>query len=260
MTREELELLIIVVLLCVLAVMLLTMILMRNVSKRQETEIHLYKMYTKPLEDLIREIRARQHEFDNHLNAILNMHLTVDSYDELVRAQSDYIFSIVDDKRNSYIPLLKISDKVLAGFLYTKMVSVKKPVEFEAEIGTGTIVTRTPEKDIIEVVGTLIDNAVDACDDENRRIKLFISSVGADTPSTDDDKLIVEVMNEHEPIPMSEMSHFFEKGWSTKSKEKNMRGFGLYNAKRIITDHKGQITLENKEIDGRNYIFFRVEL
>ena len=39
-----------------------------------ENEIRSYQMYIKPLEELVREIRARQHEFDNHMNAILNMH------------------------------------------------------------------------------------------------------------------------------------------------------------------------------------------
>ena len=57
---------------------------------------------------------------------ILNMHIVIDNYDELVKSQHDYIFSVVDDKKNSYLPLLRISDKVLAGFLYTKIVSVKK--------------------------------------------------------------------------------------------------------------------------------------
>ena len=229
-------------------------------TRRQRDEIRLYQMYTKPLEELIKEIRARQHEFDNHLNAILNMHLTVDDYDELVRAQSDYIFSIVDNKKNNYMPLLRLSDKVLAGFLYTKLSSVIKPIEFEVELGSETIVTRTCERDIIEVVGTLIDNAVDACDEENNHIKIFISSVGYDTPTTDDDRIIFEIMNEFPPVPMGTMAHFFEKGWSTKSSANCMRGFGLYNAKRIVMHNSGEITVENREIENRNYVAFRIEM
>ena len=249
-----------VALICVTLILVVFIFYAKVTDRRRREEIMLYKMYTKPLEELIREIRARQHEFDNHLNAILNMHLTVDNYDDLVRAQSDYIFGVVDDKRNSCIPLLKISDKILAGFLYTKMVSAAKPVEFEAEIGTGMIVTNTPENELIEVAGTLIDNAVDACDENNKKIKLYISSMGADTKTTDDDKFVFEVSNEHPVIPMNQMQHFFDKGWSTKTGKSNSRGFGLYNAKRIVMQHKGEITVENKEIDGRNYIVFRIEL
>lgn len=260
LTSDTMSMFFLVALIIVTLVFVVFVFYARVTDRRRREEIMLYKMYTKPLEELIREIRARQHEFDNHLNAILNMHLTVDNYEDLVRAQSDYIFGVVDDKRNSCIPLLKISDKILAGFLYTKMVSAAKPVEFEAEIGTGMIVTNTPENELIEVCGTLIDNAVDACDESNKKIKLYISSIGADTKAADDDKFIFEVSNEHPVVPMNQMQHFFDKGWSTKSGKKDSRGFGLYNAKRIVMQHKGEITVENKEIDGRNYVVFRIEL
>ncbi len=230
-----------------------------EVYQKQESEIQMYQMYTKPLEELIREIRARQHEFRNHLNAILNMHLTVDNYDELVRTQADYILSVADDRKNSYMPLLRISDKILAGFLYTKLVTATKDVDFSIEIGANQIVTNALEKDIVEVIGTLIDNAVDACDPQNRAIKLFLSSYGAETKDSVDDKLIFEIMNEHPPIPMKELTRFFERGYSTKSTKGN-RGYGLYNARRIIKQYNGEITLENRTLQGRNYICFHIEL
>lgn len=235
------------------------MVRMYEVYQKQESEIQMYQMYTRPLEELIREIRARQHEFRNHLNAILNMHLTVDNYDELVRTQADYILSVADDKRNQYLPLLRISDKILAGFLYTKIVSATKDVEFAVEIGANRIVTNAMEKDIIEVLGTLIDNAVDASDADNRTIRLFLSSNGSDTKDTTDDRLIFEIMNEHPPVPMKELTRFFERGYSTKSGKGN-RGYGLYNARRIVKEYKGEIILENRTIDGRNYVCFHIEL
>ena len=230
-----------------------------EVYQKQESEIQMYQMYTKPWEELIREIRARQHEFRNHLNAILNMHLTVDNYDELVRTQADYILSVADDRKNSYMPLLRISDKILAGFLYTKLVTATKDVDFSIEIGANQIVTNAMEKDIVEVIGTLIDNAVDACDPQNRAIRLFLSSYGAETKDSVDDKLIFEIMNEHPPIPMKELTRFFERGYSTKSTKGN-RGYGLYNARRIIKQYNGEITLENRTLQGRNYICFHIEL
>ncbi len=230
-----------------------------EVYQKQESEIQMYQMYTRPLEELIREIRARQHEFRNHLNAILNMHLTVDNYDELVRTQADYILSVADDKRNNYLPLLRISDKILAGFLYTKLVTPSKDVDFSIEIGANRIVTNAMEKDIIEVIGTLIDNAVDASDPENRIIRMYLSSYGSDTKDTVDDRLIFEIMNEHPPVPMKELTRFFERGYSTKSAKGN-RGYGLYNARRIVKQYKGEITLENRTIEERNYICFHIEL
>ena len=64
--------------------------------RQKENELRLYQNYLIPLEELVKEIRAKQHEFDNHLNAILNMHLTIDNYEELVAKQSEYIKSWQD--------------------------------------------------------------------------------------------------------------------------------------------------------------------
>ena len=50
-----------------------------DLIRNQEKELKMYRLYIRPLEELVKEIRARQHEFDNHINAILNMHLTVDN-------------------------------------------------------------------------------------------------------------------------------------------------------------------------------------
>ena len=71
--------------------------------------------------------------------------------------------------------------------------------------------------------------------------------------------MIFEIMNEHPPIPMNELTRFFERGYSTKSTKGN-RGYGLYNARRIIKEYKGEITLENRTLEGRNYICFHIEL
>ena len=93
--------------------------------KKQANEIKTYKMYIQPLEELTKEIRARQHEFDNHLNAVLNMHITIDNYDELVKRQSEYIKDMYIEDSRQLIALLKISDKILAGFIYSKIVIIR---------------------------------------------------------------------------------------------------------------------------------------
>ena len=81
--------------------------------QQKESELKLYQHYIQPLEELVKEIRAKQHEFDNHMNAILNMHLTVNNYEELVERQSAYITEVAkDDDSRKYLPLLRISDKV----------------------------------------------------------------------------------------------------------------------------------------------------
>lgn len=140
--------------------------LSNDIIREQEKELKMYRHYIQPLEELVKEIRARQHEFDNHLNAVLNMHLTVDSYEELVSRQSEYVKAISREGGSQYLPLLKISDKVLAGFLYSKIVSSREGIETEIEVRSREIISRVSEHSLIEIVGVLVDNAYEACPEE----------------------------------------------------------------------------------------------
>lgn len=222
-----------------------------SIYQRQQKEIQMYQMYVKPLEEFIKDLRARQHEFDNHINALLNMHITIDSYEELVKAQSAYMSSLVARKENRYFPLLRISNKVIAGFIYSKLISINEDVHVDLMVGSKEIFTNVPEQDIVEVVGTLIDNAVEASQKESNHIKMFITSK--------DEKLIFVIKNQHEKVPISELSHFFERGYSTKT-DSDKRGLGLYNARMIVNRWNGEIYVENEMSDNENYLTFRVEL
>ncbi|MFA9464518.1 MAG: sensor histidine kinase [Velocimicrobium sp.] len=220
-----------------------------DIIAKQEKELQMYRLYTKPLEELVKEIRIKQHEFDNHMNAILNMHVTIDCYDELVLEQSKYVKEIYDDHSRQFINLLKISDKVLAGFLYSKILEAPQEICFDIHVEGKTILSQAGEHNMIEVVGTLIDNAIEACTDENNEIKMVVGSTN--------DKLVFELWNMHPAISLEEIGHFFEKGYSTK---KGNRGLGLYNAKRITEQCQGELTVSMEQMKEMNYICFRVEL
>lgn len=222
-----------------------------DILEKQEKELSMYRLYTKPLEELVKEIRIKQHEFDNHMNAILNMHLTIDNYEDLVTEQSKYVKEIYDDHSRQFINLLKISDKVLAGFLYSKILEASKKVKFDIHVHGKTILTQASEYNLIQVIGTLIDNAVEACNGENNAVKMMVGSK--------EDKLIFEIWNKHPKVSMEQMSRFFEKGYSTKG-DGDRRGFGLYNAKRITEACRGELTVSMEEMQGDSYICFRVEL
>ena len=59
-------------------------------AKEIETELKMHELYSEPFQGLIDNIRLKQHEFDNHLNAIYSLHLTCHTYEELVEAQNNY--------------------------------------------------------------------------------------------------------------------------------------------------------------------------
>lgn len=218
--------------------------------QQKEKELMMYQMYIQPLEELVKEIRAKQHEFDNHINAILNMHLTVDNYEELVERQSAYITEAVkENDGRQYLPLLRISDKILAGFLYSKIVRAPEYVRTELNVKNLEIISGISEHHLIEIVGTLVDNAYEACTEELNRVIMVLDS--------EDDKLVFEVKNRMRNVKLEDIGHFFEKGYSTKDGE-GKRGLGLYRAKLLTERYQGEITVSTDFIDERNYICFKV--
>ena len=203
--------------------------------RQKENELRLYQNYLIPLEELVKEI--------------LNMHLTIDNYEELVAKQSEYITEIArEDDSRKYLPLLKISDKILAGFIYSKIVRAPEYVRTDIRVWNKEIVSGISEHHLIEIVGTLIDNAYEACTEEKNQVLIEIDS--------QNDKLIFTIKNQVENIGLGEISHFFEKGFSTKEDGKK-HGLGLYNAKMLVNRYHGEITVE---IEERKYISFVVAI
>lgn len=217
----------------------------------QERELKIYKLYIKPLEELTKDIRAKQHEFDNHMNAILNMHVVIDNYDELVKAQSSYAKEIYEVKGRSNPALLRISDKILAGFLYSKIISAPAFIDVDIQVLNQQIITSVSEHSLVEIIGTLVDNAFEACTEELNDVDMLLDAK--------DDKLIFAIKNKVRDVTMGEISLFFEKGFTTK-KNKEGHGLGLYQANQIAQHYGGNITVELQEYGAYQEICFRVEI
>ena len=217
----------------------------------QERELKIYKLYIKPLEELTKDIRAKQHEFDNHMNAILNMHVVIDNYDELVKAQSSYAKEIYEVKGRSNPALLRISDKILAGFLYSKIISAPAFLDVDIQVLNQQIITSVSEHSLVEIIGTLVDNAFEACTEELKDVDMLLDAK--------DDKLIFAIKNKVRDVTMGEISLFFEKGFTTK-KNKEGHGLGLYQANQIAQHYGGNITVELQEYGTYQEICFRVEI
>lgn len=225
--------------------------LSNDVIREQEKELKMYQLYIQPLEELVKEIRAEQHEFDNHINAILNMHLTVDTYEELVLRQSEYMNGIKREGEAKCLPLLRISDKVLAGFLYSKIVSAREQgITTEIEVRSKEIISRVSEHSLIEIVGVLVDNAYEACSEGEAQVRMVVDSRK--------DHLFFQIYNPYSRVSLEELGHFFDNGYSTKDKDEGRRGVGLFRAKQLVQQAGGEIVVGQEEIDSRNYIQFTV--
>lgn len=222
-----------------------------SILKRQEEELKIYKLYIHPLEELTKDIRARQHEFDNHMNAVLNMHVTIDNYDELVAAQSAYCKEIYEAKGVSTPALLRISDKILAGFLYSKILGAPTYAKVEIQVLSQQIITSASEHNLVEILGTLVDNAFEAATPQLPLVEMVLDSK--------EDKLIFMIRNQVQGLTMGDISRFFQKGYTTKD-NRECRGLGLYQANMIAQQFGGEITVELTDGEESQEICFRVEI
>lgn len=217
-------------------------------AKEVETELKMHELYADSFQGLVENMRLKQHEFDNHINTLYSQHYIWTTYDELVKAQKDYCQSIM--KENQFNKLLTIEGSVVIGFLYAKFIEIDKcGIDICYKIRIGSKKMDIPDYKIIEILGNLLTNAVEALKKEDTLNKLFVMFID------EEDFFEIEVRNESAIINLNEIDSFFDKGYSKKG---DGRGLGLYNVKCICEEYLLDIIPENMEIEGRNWLSFKI--
>lgn len=217
-------------------------------SKEIETELKMHIFFSESFRNLIDDIRLRQHEFDNHISAIYSLHYTCDSYEKLVIAQNEYSQAVL--KENRYNKLLKADNPLLIGFLYGNFVKIEKlGVKITYQIKIEDFDVGIPIYKLVEILGNLLKNAVEAMKDEidDKAIHVTVIEVNG--------QFDLEVRNRSKYINYEEIESFFKKGFSKKGKN---RGLGLYNVKNICNEYSLCILCENKLLDKINWLSFTV--
>lgn len=217
----------------------------------KEMELQAYKVYEESFKNLITEVRVRQHDFKNHINAIYIQHMMCHTYDELVERQKKYCEDIVYENR--FADLLRLGDTMIIGFLYGKLTEADaKGIGVQYRFACGELKTEIPMYKLITILGNLLNNAIEALEN-NETKQLF---VGMDE---DEKQLHMEVRNTNEAIAWCDVTSLFKKGYSTKGNGRG-RGLGLYSIKKMSREYGFDILFANKEIDGENWVSFEIRI
>lgn len=217
------------------------------VTLRDHTELRALSTELETIRGFAHSLNAQAHEAANQLH-------TVVSLIELGRAQEALDYATAELELSQHL-----TDVVLAGIAVPELAAlvVGKAAEagergVELQLGAGA---RVPDgvadpRDLVTIVGNLLDNAVDAALDgpEPRWVRL---DAGPDGPG-----FVLSVTDSGPGLP--DADDVFVSGWSTKPHDGRLgRGLGLALVHRAVHRHGG--TVEAGRADGAGAAF-RVRL
>lgn len=193
-----------------------------------------YEKYNQVYKELISDIRHRQHDFDNHLQAFYSIGMSCDSIEEVRKEQCKYLNEI--QKQNKSYRLLKENvSSVLTAFLYIKFNEMEKQgVSVNYRIAIDQFDKCVPFPDIVELVGNLLDNAMEATKKTEYSKIYYYMEEG-------NNYINIIIENPYDWIDGERFDIYLRDG---KSSNGNKRGFGLTNASRIIDRYQGLLEVK----------------
>lgn len=216
-------------------------------AERKRTQLEMNRLYYDAYDELILLIRERQHDMKNHISAILGMIYTIDNYEELVENQKKYCDDVMEKSKETKL-LLSIGNPLIAGFLYRKFQEAQKnEIAIDCKVSSKESNYIIPEYEVIEILGILIDNSIEALETSKNGKKILVQ---IDDQSQEIRILVANISRYYRP---DEISKFFQKDFTSKGKG---HGIGLTKLKKIVKEKEGDISVTNEEIEGDNYLQF----
>lgn len=210
--------------------------------RHQEKQLAAYDEYMPMVEQLITQVRARQHHHTNEIQSIISLMYTHKDYDSLTSAMQKYI----DDSSKTSPPeyLLKLNLLLVSGFLFQKECQAAKlGIHIHYEFSTYRLISQAPEYVLVELFGILLDNAIEAVSSGSLIVVSISSEYG---------KIIFRTRNDGYILTAEDRANFFAKGYSKKpaNTEQKHSGIGLYHLKDIVLNqYHGTIALWNEGTD-----------
>lgn len=196
-------------------------------------QLNQYQQYNMVYMNLISEIRHRQHDFNNHIQAIYSMSMACESIDELRKEQCEYIQKLERDNQ-AYSLLKENVSSILVAFLYIKLKRITdQGIDLKYSINVNRLEKIIPFPDIVELIGNLLDNAVEATiKQEIKNIRLILEE--------NDQQFHLEICN---CFDWDEKDKIYF-GLDGKSKKGYGHGYGLTNVNKIVDKYNGLLQVK----------------
>lgn len=219
-------------------------------SVERQKQLDAYQTYLPIIENLIEQVRIRQHDYHNNIQSIRSLGYSCTDYESLKT-------SLLDTTEHYLLPdiqslLLKLNMHLVAGFLVSKSIEAQRNHKaLHIEIGSYYLQTQRTEYEIIEYIGILIDNALEATPTYSD-IYVKISSKH--------NKLIFQIQNPGPTLTPEFCKNIFSRNYTTKCITSTCHGIGLYKLNKYVQEFHGELCLENTEINQQTYIKFQLTI
>jgi len=214
-----------------------------SVRSIKEYEIlKISKEYNEVINEIVQEIKQRQHDFVNYKNTIRGIVDVVDE-DKIRNVIKNYINDedIYDNKINE---LVYIDNVIIRSIIYRNMCKAKKHnINFKYRVDNNVLDNIFRYNEISNLLNNLLNNAFEEvikedCIKKNIEIKV----------SNENKASHLMIKNQIADSNHLNINEMLTRGYSTKNT--GTRGYGLYNVEQIVTSHKGcmEIKVESEEI------------
>ncbi|WP_235558626.1 ATP-binding protein [Nocardioides sp. Leaf285] len=233
------------------------------VSLRDHTELRSVTGELDAVRGLTESLRSQNHEAANRLHTVVSLiemgrpEEAVDfATEELQVAQllADRVVGATGDPVVAALLLGKTSEAVERGI----------ELVITGEVRDGSEV---PARDLVTVLGNLVDNAFDAVTSRpERRVHVDLRTDPSTNPSTDPStglggrqrepdggRLLVTVGDSGPGLDPDSAARVLERGWSTKASAGHGRGLGLALVSQVARRHHGEVTVGVSALGGAEF-------
>lgn len=214
-----------------------TVVTLRDVTELQSLmgELDSERGFTQAL-------RSQAHEAANRLHTVVSL-IELDRAEEAVdfaTAELELAQALTDQV------VAAVSEPVLAALLLGKTAQanergVELVVSQESSLDDGLLPDTLPARDLVTILGNLIDNAVDAAQGSVE------SGAGASrvtvTALTEDSLLVLRVSDTGAGVDPAHAEAVFQRGFTTKPAGPGGRGLGLALVRQAVARHEGTLTV-----------------
>ena len=213
-------------------------------TTQEQKELKMYQTYLPVVENLISDVRQKQHNYANSLQSIRGLAFSCKDFNALKNA---LLQNTREDLYSDYrVELMRLNRPLFAGFLFSKIISAEqKGISVQIEMQTYHVASSIPEYELVSCIGILLDNAVEASS-SGETIWITLGDISG--------KMIFEIDNKGNFLNADFCRRIFTKGYSTKKKGDGTHGLGLYWLSKYTEQHHGEIILKTVQHNGEQYL------